>query len=257
MTPIVLHHGLFGFGNMRIGPIPIRYFAGGIERAITACGHSLILGRAHPTGSIETRARQLKEQILQQSKTLGCNERVIILAHSMGGLDARYMISHLGMANRVAALVTLATPHRGSPYADWVVRNLGDRLGGTKLINKLGIDMRALNDLTTKSMQEFNARTPDAPDVKYLSIAGTRPLTRVAPFFAHSHAVVYRAEGENDGLVSLVSAKWGEFLGSWPTDHLHIINKRFTPNALLPQNDVTPRYAALLENLKGRLGRGS
>ena len=46
-------------------------------------------------------------------------DRVVIIAHSMGGLDARYMISRLGMDDRVTALVTITTPHRGSPYADW------------------------------------------------------------------------------------------------------------------------------------------
>src|SRR5262249_5187529 len=38
---------------------------------------------------------------------------VHVFAHSMGGLDARYMISRLGMAKRVLSLTTIATPHRG------------------------------------------------------------------------------------------------------------------------------------------------
>jgi triacylglycerol lipase len=253
VTPILLHHGLFGFGNFRVGPIPIRYFSGGIERAIIERGHPLILGRAHPTGAIEVRARQLKELILHQLKSLGReHERIVIFAHSLGGLDARHMITHLGMADRVAALVTLATPHRGSPYADWVMQNLGQRLGGAKLMGFLGIDVRAIADLTTSAMSQFNDRTPDAPQVDYYSIAGTRPMLKVAPIFVHAHRIVSGAEGENDGLVSLNSARWGEFMGAWPADHLHIINKRFTPDALLPRNDVTPRYAAILENLRRR-----
>ena len=36
-------------------------------------------------------------------------EKVIIFAHSMGGLDARYMISVLGAGHRVASLTTIAT----------------------------------------------------------------------------------------------------------------------------------------------------
>ncbi|MCS7033779.1 MAG: hypothetical protein NZ561_07260 [Phycisphaerae bacterium] len=253
MTPIVLHHGLFGFGNVQLGPIPIRYYSGGIERIIAERGHPLILARCHPTGPIEIRARQLKEQILQQLRSTGRrNQRVVILAHSMGGLDARYMITHLGMADRVAALLTLGTPHRGSSYADWVVRNLGQRLGGAKLMRMLGIDVRAIAELTTAAVDHFNAATPDAPGVRYFSVAGTRPLLKVAPIFAHSCHVVYRCEGENDGIVSLVSARWGELLGVWPVDHLHMINKRLTPEAMLPRNDVTPRYAAILETLRQR-----
>ena len=39
----------------------------------------------------------------------------------MGGLDSRYMISKLDMADRVLSLTTLGTPHRGTAFADWAV----------------------------------------------------------------------------------------------------------------------------------------
>ena len=42
----------------------------------------------------------------------------------MGGLDARYLISRLGMADRVLSLTTLGTPHRGTSFADWGVSRL-------------------------------------------------------------------------------------------------------------------------------------
>src|SRR5688500_19375202 len=140
MTPIVLHHGLLGYGDIKLGPLKLTYFRG-IDRAITELGHPLIISRVHPTGSIERRARELKEVLLRQLKALDVDERerVVILAHSMGGLDARYMISKLGMDDRVAALVTITTPHRGSPYADWCLRNLGQRLGGLRLMNLIEI----------------------------------------------------------------------------------------------------------------------
>jgi len=253
MIPVVLHHGLFGFGNLAVGPLRIRYFAGGIERAIADRGHPLIVGRAHPTGPIELRARQLKELINRQLGILGLpDHRVIILAHSMGGLDARYMISRLGMADRVTALVTLSTPHHGSSYADWVVRNLGDRLGGRKLAAALGLDLRAIADLTTDAVKRFNDEVRDASAVRYFSVSACRPRSAVPAFLQHSHAIVFRHEGENDGVVSIVSAKWGEHLGTWPVDHLHLINKRTTPQTLLGGQDVAPRYVAILENLARR-----
>jgi triacylglycerol lipase len=259
VTPIVLHHGLFGFGHFSVGPVRLRYFAGGIERAIADCGCPLIVARAHPTGSIELRARQLKSAILQQLSTVeGCcdRDRVVIIAHSMGGLDARYMINKLAMDQRVAALVTISTPHRGSPYADWVIANLGRKLRGAQLVAALGLDLRAIADLTTANLAKFNEDVPDHPAVRYFSVSASRPAGKHAPIFAHSHAIVSRAEGENDGVVSVASAKWGEHLGTWPADHLHVINKRFTPEALLPGGDVTPRYVQLLDllRLRGLLG---
>lgn len=251
MTPVVLHHGLFGFGNLRFGPLALRYFAGGIERAIREAGHPLILGRSHPTGSVELRARQLKATIRKQLSgvraTNGRIGRMIILAHSMGGLDARFMISRLGMAEHVAALVTICTPHRGSPYADWVLANLGQRLGGARLASMLRLDLQAISDLTIEATRRFNLQTPDHPSVRYFSISADCAPRRLAPMFLHPAVIIRQQEGPNDGLVSIRSAAWGEHLETWPVDHLHAINKRLTPRTLQPEHDVTPRYCRLLE----------
>jgi pimeloyl-ACP methyl ester carboxylesterase len=43
--------------------------------------------------------------------------KVIILAHSMGGIVARYYLERLGGAQDCRAFVTLGTPYRGSPQA--------------------------------------------------------------------------------------------------------------------------------------------
>jgi hypothetical protein len=39
------------------------------------------------------------------------------------------------------------------------------------------------------------------------------------------------AQGENDGLVAVSSALWGEHLATWPVDHWLLINRRLVPNA--------------------------
>src|SRR5262245_49322792 len=195
-TPVVLQHGLFGFSDIGVGKLKLTYF-NKIDRAIAARGHPLIIPHVHPTSSIAKRAAMLKREIISQNSG---KHRVVIFAHSMGGLDARYMISRLGMAERVAALVTICTPHRGSPYADWAIHNVGKRLGALKLMRLLRLDVRAVSDLTTDRCGEFNERYPDAPGVKYLSISAARPWHRVAPFFLPSFKIVHEADGANDGL---------------------------------------------------------
>ena len=250
LAPVVLHHGLFGFGNFSFGKLRLAYFAGGIERAIAARGHPLIISRVHPTAGIATRARQLKETILRQLDILGRpHERLIIIAHSMGGLDARYMISCLGMADRVAALATISAPHRGSSYADWCLRHLGQRLGGASLMNFMGLDVQAVSDLTIENCAAFNDRVKDAPTVKYYSVSASRPWHRVPPFMLHSWRTIYDAEGPNDSLVAVRSAIWGKHLGTWPADHFHQINKRFVIELKEPTGDITPRYVGLLEEI--------
>jgi triacylglycerol lipase len=250
MVPLVLHHGLFGFGELRVGKLTISNFRR-IDRSLVERGHPLIIPRVHPTGGIVTRARQLKENILRQLAVLGRErERVVILAYSLGGLDARYMVRHLGMADRVAAIVTMSTPHRGSPYADWCVKNIGRRLGGLQLMNKLGLDVQGISDLTLESCRCFNERVPDAPQVRYFSVSAARPAHLVPPFLLHSHHLIRKLEGENDGLVSVSSATWGQHLATWPADHLHVINRRLVIEIRRPTGDISPYYLRVLEELE-------
>ncbi|MFF4060092.1 esterase/lipase family protein [Streptomyces sp. NPDC001668] len=58
--------------------------------------------------------------------------RVIVVAHSMGGLVARYWLGPLGGAAHCAALITLGTPHRGAPKALDVLAN-GLKVGPKRL----------------------------------------------------------------------------------------------------------------------------
>lgn len=251
MIPVVLHHGLFGFGAFAAGPVKLCYL-GAIARGIAARGHPLIVSSVHPTAGVATRARQLKETILRQLEILARpREKVIVVAHSMGGLDARYMISKLGMDDRVEALLTITTPHRGSPFADWCVLHLEKRLGAYRLLNSLGVDVQAGNDLTTASCRRFNEEVLDSPRVKYFSVSAARPWNLVPPFALPAWRVVQEAEGYNDGLVSVKSSTWGTHLGVWPADHWHTVNRRFVLELKDPTGDITPYYLEALEKVVG------
>lgn len=58
--------------------------------------------------------------------------RVVVIAHSMGGLVARWWLGPGGGGPLCQSLLTLGTPHRGAPKAlDWLVN--GVRLGGVRL----------------------------------------------------------------------------------------------------------------------------
>lgn len=253
MIPVVLHHGLFGFGDLKLGPVKLRYFRG-IDRAIRERGHPVIVSQVHPTGSIELRARQLKQNILAGLKQLDRErEPVLIMAHSMGGLDARYMISALGMDDRVAGLLSISCPHRGSPYADWCVENLGRRLGGLNLMKKLGLDVQAVSDLTTANCRKFNRAIKNAPGVQYFSISAARPWHRVPPWAMLSHKIIQAVEGDNDALVSVKSSTWGEHLGIWPADHFHAINHKFVVEIKKPTGSIVPFWTDALEQVTKKL----
>lgn len=113
--PILLVHGL-GLKDCFL----MRSF-GRIDRILRIQGYRVYTSRVDAVGSIESNAAQLKEEI-QHILTETGTEKVNIIAHSKGGLDAKYMILHLNMAGHVASLTTLCTPHKGSPIATGILR---------------------------------------------------------------------------------------------------------------------------------------
>ena len=254
MFPVVLHHGLFGTGDVRVGPVTISYFRG-IDRAIAGRGHPLIVTKVHPSSSVANRAMQLKANVLRSLSATGrTGQKVILIGHSMGGLDARYAVAKLGLAEHVAAVVTVTTPHRGSPFADWAVRNVMDRLGVGRVLNLLHLDVGAIADLTTDRCAAFNDRVADVPGIRYFSVSASRPWHRMPPFALHSHAVIRAAEGENDGLVSVRSSAWGTHLGTWPADHWHTINRRYLPEiSAEPTGNIIPYWLRLLDRVTADL----
>ena len=49
----------------------------------------------------------------------------------------------------------------------------------------------------------------------------------MSSYFLLTHSYIEGVEGDNDGLVSVESAKWGEFLGVLPADHIDQVGHRF------------------------------
>lgn len=225
-SPIVLAHGLMGFDELRLvgSLLPGVHYWRGITEALIANGNEVILTSVPPSASIEERAAKLSDDIEKKAGGKSVN----IIAHSMGGLDARYMISQLKPPNvHVRSLTTIASPHRGSAFADY----LFERIGEQKLpkiysaLRAMSIETGAFSQLTRHYMEkEFNPRTPDREGVAYFSYgaAATPPLWSA---FRQSHRIVEEIEGANDGLVSVTSSQWGTYKGTLDgVSHLDLIN---------------------------------
>ncbi|CAK1357449.1 Lipase 2 [Cercospora beticola] len=222
--PIILAHGLLGFDELRpLGhAIPIRgiEYWYGIKEALAAKNVEVITASVPPSGRIEVRAQRLAESIERQAGGKAVN----IIA----GLDARHMVSRLKPANvKVLSLTTVATPHRGSSFADYMF----ERIGYTnvpklyKVLEFFGMETGAFRQLTLKYMAEsFNPRTPDLEGVKYYSY-GAAFQPHFTSVFRKSHNVIEPVEGQNDGMVSVESSKWGTYKGTLNhVSHLDLIN---------------------------------
>ncbi|CAE6421226.1 unnamed protein product [Rhizoctonia solani] len=131
---------------------------------------------------------------------------------------------------RVLSVTTIATPHRGSAFADYFLSTLGRQNipGFVSLMEKLPIgggDGKAFESLTLDSMRKFNEDTPDDPNVHYFSWGSKfEPGVLDALGFGFSHKVIMQKEGPNDGLVSVKSARWGTYLGTLDgVNHLELV----------------------------------
>ncbi len=191
--PIILAHG-FGGSRATLST----FFK--VKEALQADGHFVVVTEVQPFAGIDARARTLAPQVDQaladfcaarQPGVATCvaNTRCNIVAHSMGGLDARYLISTLGYGAKVASLTTLSTPHSGSILSDTAIGLLGgDKSVSEAALNALAMafgvavtskdlandaDLRAgAEALTAANAAVFNAANPDDPRVFYASWAG-------------------------------------------------------------------------------------
>ncbi len=241
-APIVLIHGLLGFGLIRVGRWQVASYFRGVPEALGRAGNRVLVPSLSLTGGVAERARQLKA-------FLDCaapHEPVHLIAHSMGGLDSRYLISCLGMADRVLSLTTLGTPHRGTPFADWGIRPLERLL--RPVFEFSNLPYQGFYDLTAAHAEEFNARAPDAPNVRYFSVAGRIERAIRHPQWAVAARILEQSEGPNDGIVSVASAKYGASFEEWEADHLDLVNWPY-PLATGVKADRVAGYAGLVRRL--------
>ncbi len=211
--PVVLVHGLFGFDRIGVPGARFDYFRG-IAAHLGKLGCHAHAVRLPMASSVPARAKELVAAIEALD-----HPRIDLVAHSLGGLDARYALAHLGLASRVRSLVTIGTPHRGSPLADLLHNGPLDWL--RKIASMLGLPLEALEWLSTQSLEAFNRETPDVPGVRYACVVGGmhRDDSPVPLALVPAHAYLRRVAGLNDGIVPVSSQYWGETLAEIEADH--------------------------------------
>ncbi|KAG1751068.1 alpha beta-hydrolase [Suillus lakei] len=280
--PIVLCHGLYGFdvrGPAAFPSLRMHYWANVLNILKKKVGADVIVTAVPGTGSIASRAENLDRLLQEKARGRGVN----LMAHSMGGLDCRHLITHVQPSEYTPlSLTTISTPHRGSPFMDWCAANIGlGRQPQEEMFKKetenqqqsvpekettaekretsfslslaslpssfttllLSIlDSPAYANLTSSYLNNvFNPATPNDPRVKYFSITGRTADMSIWHPLCLPKMVLDELEREakerlrrqpadsgdicapltwepddqwgNDGLVTVQSARWGEFLG--------------------------------------------
>jgi triacylglycerol lipase len=234
--PVVLVHGICGFDEISVFGWKRRYFLG-IAHHLERMGVTVYQARLPPLAAVPERAARLLEFIRGISA-----ERVNVIAHSVGGLDTRYAIARLGAADKVASLVTIGTPHHGTPLAD--LGRIGPALLARAVVKRMGLPSDCLDWLTPARMKAFNAENPDDAGVVYASVicrAGDGLLRR-NPILAPTHTYLRQRSGTNDGLVPASSQHWGQALCEIQADHWAQIG-------WFSARDIRPVYAMIVQHL--------
>jgi len=257
-APIVLVHGILGFDQITLGGARVAEYFRLIPEALRHAGHIVPLPpHLNPAGSVAERAQDLKNYLQSHGEVAG--RKIHLVAHSMGGLDSRYMISKLGMTGQVLSLTTIGTPHHGSPIADIVVK--GSNPVVNKFVEHLGVDIKGVFDLTSDACRKFNESIADAPGVRYFSTGGQFEPHRVMGvpqgFLGLTHEIIAKTEKDNDGLVSVASATMGragwQALEPWSANHYRLINwgEDIVPTPLeLIDHSIVQKYLGLADRLR-------
>jgi len=112
--PVVIAPGFLGWNQLPVFDRYLETIAAGLE----ADGRVVVVVQSPAIASSTVRARALATAV-EQARQLAHAERVVILAHSQGGLDTRLALKDPGVRSHVGAVATLATPHQGTPVASW------------------------------------------------------------------------------------------------------------------------------------------
>lgn len=252
--PIILVHGY------NASPATRGFYE--VEPALRAAGFEVSSAVLPPFNGTDVRATYLARAIDAVLTRTGA-KKVNLVAHSLGGVDARDVVARLGYGDRVASVSTIATPHRGTKTArvfegaasSKIIQTLAGWIGCDESNRGTCDDLdlpAALASLSDAKMGAFNARTPDDSRVFYQSwaavsavrevdtaptseyewatkracedkVAGDRGIAMAMQFFVLQQVV--GDQGPIDGMVKVESARWGLFRGCIRTDHLGAVGQ--------------------------------
>ncbi len=261
--PVLMVHGVF-FRDFKY----LNYW-GRIPGELEKNGATVYYGEHQSAASVENSAVELADRINRIVESTGCG-KVNVIAHSKGGLDIKTAVAKQGIADKVASIITVNTPHRGCEFAEYL---LGKAPAGFKekvsyaynsALHKLGDPdpdfIAAVTDLTASGCKRIGDDA-DGFDFKGAGIytrsigscmkkasGGAFPLNM-------SYLFVKMFDGQNDGLVGEGSFRWGEdylFLtnkGSKGISHGDMIDLNRTN---IPGFDVREFYVCLVNDLKNR-----
>jgi len=259
--PIVLSHGMGANAEV----MGITDYWGNIPEALANNGAKVFITSGNPMQSKEYKGLEWKAKVKEILAITGAS-KINLIGHSDGGLYTRYAISNLGMAPYVASFTSMSSPHRGSPVADAIMAvgdatTLTDEIAG--LLDWVYAFLFGIpaTECATNGYQEttwwmksvFNPNVPNMAGVYYQSYASDCKTLIGAQIMGPLWLAMIPVEGANDGLVSVSSAKWGNFRGTltgwFGVNHMSEVGLLSLPT---PGYDAPTHFVNIAADLKAR-----
>jgi triacylglycerol lipase len=218
--PILLVHGAGGANFFGDG----EYFWD-VAASLAERGYLVYTPELTPWGHSEARAAELAVYLDGVRAETGAG-KVHLIGHSQAGFDFRALLGSLHAGARVATATSIATPHAGMDESF------------ASASSYYGMDIT--EDYITG---EFSANNPEDASVPRFSWAGatcgaletaclaTYDQEIVAAALANTYLTLrglYADDGlggDNDGVVPVSTATWGELLGVLPADHWDLVGQ--------------------------------
>jgi len=225
--PVVLMHG---FGAMAF------FIADGLlhAEAMHLRGHGVLAyaPRVAPYDTVVRRAAQWSSRLEHIFEETGA-ERVNLVGFSLGGLDARHVATDERWQGRIASVVTVSTPHHGTPLSTYLLE--GPERVATWSVQAMSMVGRrawvedppnvaaSLAELAPAHVEGVFAPAHPTPAGAWCASYSARAGAGVYRPLRFTHRLLTQLAGYNDGLVPTASAIWEEHLGTVATDHARLV----------------------------------
>lgn len=128
-APVLLVHGYLGTPACWVRLVPQLHHAGFVN--VFSLGYNALASTIPVLAADVVRAA---DTAMGQART----GEVHLVGHSLGGLVIRYAVQQLGLSAATRSVVTIATPHRGSPFASVAPGAVGAQMRpGSSLLHHL------------------------------------------------------------------------------------------------------------------------
>ncbi len=169
-------------------------------------------------------------------------DKVTVIAHSKGGVDTNAASAHYGANDKIRRVITLGSPHWGTPLADlafstwtwWLAALMGETTEATYVMQ-------------TGYMEYFRSVTDGLDPVPYYTLSGYK----CGPIFSAMWYSCAFISGEDDGVVPVWSTRipGGTHLreGYWDHDEIRMGSRTWSTFAPVIQTAALPHPAVAAE----------